>query len=151
MARAKLWVPFSTGSVLSTIPGNTDARVTLTTLMQLSLGRELERFTLVRLIFNFVAIVDSGVGVFTIGCLMHNSGVAVGVIAPDAQAEAAWSYQEEVVVNTSPSVANTVRRDIGGQRKMPQGSDSELYFYIVSRGPTSGDFHLSGRALIMLP
>jgi len=143
------WMPFRTG--FSGMAGLDEIRISINSLINTALDRNLRDFTVTRLIFGFSAVFDSGTPeTVSLGVRFENDNVVVGTVDPAADSQAEWIYWEEVVGNVGTMhQRDRIIRDIRSQR-MSRGFNQEMFFYITNNGAVAGDFMLSGRALVLI-
>jgi len=146
---SRTWLPFTTGQPLVALGTGASARVDIASILETTLGRQLGAFTITRMLLRVSMVVDSSFSVFQLGAIIHHLDVAVGVIGPGTDASSNWIWKDEVAVsNTGVSIQESVTADVRSQRKAQQ-SRQRLFLYVTNLGPTAGDFHVYGRALVL--
>jgi len=145
----RTWSRFSTGAVEGSLPGASVTRLFMTSVIEGELNRDIEPYTVTRVIFILSFDAQTSVDIVTCGILMQNELIPVTTETPVLAPHADWMYHEEFRVGTADSNPHQlIIRDVRGQRKV-RGRDTELYFYLENRGATTVDYHLSGNALLL--
>ena len=148
--RGRLWLPFTDGATVTVQTTGSVTRLFLDTVMEVELGRQMEGYTIERILLNMYLVANTVAAVVTVGIALHQEDVALTSINPEADQVSDWLYLEEFVATVSNSQARQTR-DIRSKR-ISRGRDTELYLYTVNRSSSSTvDVHMSGRVLVLLP
>ena len=147
-----LWMPFRSGA--NALAAGADARITMETLAEGSLGRRLRQYTVTRMLINMTFELDSADdNMISVGMRFENENVALGVVDPLNDTTAEWMYWEEVKPSSSgaqTTQATRIVRDIRSQRRS-HGTDQDLLLYITNGTGVSCQFNVAGRILVLLP
>jgi len=147
--RGRFWLPFGTGATPDTIISGNVVRLFIPSVLESEVGRELERYTIVRLILSIYLKSTSGNTVVTMGAIALQEDVLLTSIGPGNQPSADWLWHEEFLADAGNGGPYTlISRDIRSQRRQ-RGSDTDFYIYTHNRGANSVINHTSGRALCL--
>jgi len=147
--RGTFWVGFSEGVNLLTLSPGTVSRLLIPSLLEAEIGRELENYTVTRIILNLHLHATGAEAVITAGVHVVHENVGVGVVKPAQDIHADWLWHEEFVAPPSADDQMAViSRDLRAQRKL-NSREQELYFELNNRsGAVSVEVHRSGRVLV---
>ena len=146
----RVWSPFRISDTSLAAAG--DARVNLTTFIDVATAREFRSYTVTRLIMNIMIQTDTDpLGNFNVGVRFEQQNVGVALVDSLNDLTADWLYWEEIRPVVKPmGPQDTAHRDIRSQRKT-HGSEKDLWFYVTNAIAIAGDFNVSGRALLLVP
>ena len=153
--RNRMWLPFSTGASIVTLAAASNSRLFVESIVEGTsvLDRKLSEFTVQRLLLSLsFNPATAATLVLTLGLTFQHPDVTLGLITASGDpASADWLWHEEFVSdNTGFDISNNITRDIRAVRKS-KGLASELYILVENRhASVSVEYHLSGRALVLL-
>jgi len=145
----RLWMPFR--SSIAPLAGSADARVDIKTFIESAQARNVQQFTITRMIIGMNFSSDTGPSSMIAGVRFENENVGAGTVSPITDATAEWLYWEEFMTEIG-AISGRFRnfRDIGTQRKS-RGNDNNLFLYVSNTTAIAGDFQVSGRVLALIP
>ena len=148
---ARRWLALSSGATPGSLSAASVTRFSIPSIIEAELGRELERYTVSRMILRVtLKLASAGDAVCTVGVITHNEVVALGQVTPASNPSADWTYLDEVMVGATTDPYATLRVDVGGQRKS-RGSEADTFIYIENRHASIAmTFHIFGRILVLL-
>ena len=145
--RSMYWMSFSEGSSTTAVSAGGESRLLMPSIRESELGREFERYTVTRILFNLSLTSATANLVVTAGIHIIQEDVPITAISPADDPHSDWLWKEEFIVTGQDAAGvSLVHRDIRSQRKAVP--DSEFYFVINNRSGATVDVHRSGRALI---
>ena len=150
MARSRRrykWLPFSSGDNALTLTAGQVVSFDAGSILEVELGRELENYTVERLLVSLQIDAGSGTLVFTSGFIAENEATASTTITPQDNPNADWMWHEEFfAVNGQDAV--DVHRDLTVRRSL-RGQEQILRVKVENRdGADSALYHISGRVLV---
>ncbi len=147
----RMWLPFDSGGSETSLAGSTLTRIQVNSQVIAEQGRDIDRFTIQRLVYNMYLETSAGLSVLMCALKAVHEDVTITSIDPSADQTADWPYLEEFMVGISDNSPSThITRDIVTSRKV-QGLEQILGFYIVNRDTVTTTFHVQGRVLALLP
>ena len=153
MARMRrMWLPFTQGATTSTLAGAGEFRVDIASLMAAEQGRDVDHYTVTRVIFNLFLEGASAHPIVSVGIKSTHEDVTVGNITPDLDVQVDWVYHEEFAAgNPANAPREQIHRDVRGMRKV-LGFEQNLFFHISNRDASIVlTHHVSGRCLVLVP
>ena len=147
----RTWSQFRSAG-LQALAAGAVVRYYMNSVLEAELGREVEKYTTVRSIFNYAAYLSSGYGTAVMGILLANEELTLGAVDPFNDPESDWLWWEEVPQTSDGNdfdIGAMLHRDISGQRKA-RGATKALWLYIYnSSGTSSLNYMVSGRTLLL--
>ena len=149
--RRRLWLPWSTGDDEVSLAASSSTRIFIASVNETEVGRQLENFTVERMVFNVGILANTGPSVVTCGILMQSEDVLQASVSPSGDPGADWLWFEEYLTTNAGGAPHThIFRDIRSRRKT-RGNDSEAYFMVDNRESAATiNFHTQGRMLVLL-